>query len=143
MKKNFILPVLCSLLLVASCKKYGSDNSCTVQEISLAGALVVKAGTITSSAFQTLNGVARIYLQTDGKYVLGLEQVSFFTNNDLSVYLSPTPAFTASSKKTFSFKQLEGAIYIALPNTIDVKSLPYLLVQSDLSEAPVAIAELR
>ncbi|MEO5889022.1 MAG: hypothetical protein ABIQ31_02160 [Ferruginibacter sp.] len=141
MKKYTILLLLIIGGLV-SCKKQQAQDANPVEKISIDDATLVSKGSLTSTSLK-LTGVAKIYLQKNGKYILALEQIKMNSNSDLSVYFSYAPSLSSTSIKLFSFKKIDGQMYYELPAGVAGTSFPFLLIQGDISQLPDGIAELK
>jgi len=135
----FLLPVM----FFISCKKDNtSAGSTPVDKIMLDNAVVISKGSLVFSAADNGAGMAKIYLQEDGRYVLGLEDMDYKTVFDLGVYLSATPVYSSASLKLFSAKNFDNNIYYKLPAGINGGAYKYVIMQKPAAASPVATAAL-
>ncbi len=146
--KLFIMKKLLFLLLTVlsfvACKKEAVVNSSSpAPKINLANAVVVSKGDLMFSAGTETTGLAKIYRQTDGNYVLGLENMNYKTTYDLHVYLSKTPYYTGASVKLFSSLNFTGSVYYMIVGGIQVEAYNYIVIQKDAAMGAVAVAQLQ
>ncbi|HMC84285.1 MAG TPA: hypothetical protein VKI61_02120 [Chitinophagaceae bacterium] len=113
------------------------------KKIMLTDAIVTGKGDLIFYPEVQANGVAKIYLQTDGNYVLGLEDMDYKTSIDLHVYLSKTAEFTSASVKFFSSQNFSENVYYMIASGVPVEMYKYIIVQKDAAMGPVAIAKLQ
>ena len=139
MKKYFLLYAL-AVLSAASCKKSVVDCNAKTNNISVENAVVVKQGAFVFTAGKTNNGIAKIYQQKDGKYILGIEDMSFSSSRDFEVYFSSTPG--TGNIKLFSAKNINTKTYYPLPGSIN-DSYNYVIIQNDVLPDPIAVAQLQ
>jgi len=139
MKKYFLLYVL-AILSAASCKKSMGDCNTTTNKISVDNAVVIKQGAFVFTAGKTNNGVAKIYQQKDGKFVLGVEDMNFSSSRDFEVYFSPSSS-AAGAVKLFSAKSINTKTYYQLPDSIN-DSFSFVVIQNDILPEPIAVAQL-
>ena len=138
MKKYLLLYVL-ALLSATSCKKNIADCNTTTNKISVEDAVVLKQGAFVFTAGKTNNGIAKIYQQKDGKYVLGIEDMNFSSSRDFEVYFSSTSG--TGGIKLFSAKIINTKTYYPLPGAIN-SSYNYVIIQNDVLPDPIAVAQL-
>lgn len=140
--KKYALLLVAALVMVLSCKKEASTTDCLpVDEVVLDGAVTLKAGNFNFAAGES-PGIAKIYLQKNGRYVLGLEQMDIAGNTDFVVYLSPTFSLSHTSLKLFSARTIIGNRYYMLPPNFVIDGFSFVLMQDDHREAAFANAEL-
>ena len=142
MKKIAILS-LTALLFIGSCKKENAKDCRETNKISVENASIVSKGNIVFRAEGNAAGQVAIYQLPDGKYILGLEQISFTSNRDVELYLSKTPGMSATSIKIFSFQSINGTLYHELPSHINIADFRYVIIQDDTEQDAVASAELK
>ncbi|MEO5681813.1 MAG: hypothetical protein ABIQ88_04180 [Chitinophagaceae bacterium] len=141
--KNFLLLVVLSVTVFAACKKTVADPVATDPIVlSVDGATVTRSGQLVFSSKDEAGGSVTIYKQKNGRYILGLEQMSFSSPFDMNVYLSATPGLTTASIKLFSAKNFTGNMYYALPAGINIDAFKYFMLQNDTAEQPAASAML-
>ena len=140
MKKLIVLFAILSTGFV-SCKKDATVCSRKTENLAFEDATVIVAGNL-SFLSKANSGLAKIYLQKNGKYILGLEKMNFNPGVSSFIYLSPSNAISSQALKIFSVNNLNGDVFHALPPNIDVALLKYLIIQTELSEEIIAIAEL-
>ena len=138
--KPIILFAVLSINFV-SCKKDKALPVAETTSASLQNATVIMAGNLSSYS-ETGSGSVKIYQQSNGENVLGLEQMNLTVSNSLVVYLSTSATVSASSIKIFSAKNLNGNVYHILPGDIDFTVFKYLIIQAELTEEIVAGSEL-
>jgi len=109
--------------------------------ISLTDALVLKQGKFVfgTSKFE---GIGKIYQQKNGRYVVGLEQMTVTDNTDMQVYLSKTSGLSESSFKLFSTRAVYGNKYYLLPSGFSIDGFSYILIRDDRQENVIGIAAL-
>jgi hypothetical protein len=140
MKKLIVLFTVLSTGFI-SCKKENGISAIKTDALSLENATVIMAGDLSSSSEEN-TGVANIYRQTNGKYVLGLEHMTLNDNTSLIIYLASSKTGSSSSIEIFSAINLYGNVFHILPNNIDFTVFKYLIIQAEHSEEIVASAEL-
>jgi hypothetical protein len=141
MKKLILLFAVLSISFI-SCKK---DKALTDTEITgstLENATVIKTGNFSSRS-DAGSGSVKIYLKSNGEYVLGLEQMDIDVSASLVVYLSTSATVSSSAIKIYSVKNLNGNVFHSLPNNIDFTAFKYLIIETELSEEIIGSAELR
>ena len=109
--KNFTILFAALLMFLGACKKENKADCNPTDKFSLADALVVSKGTLVFNSLTKTSGVAKIYLQKNGRYLLALEQVNVHSPSDLSVYLSKMNSCSGGSSgaiELFSFKDISG-----------------------------------
>ena len=124
-----------------SCKKDTTSCSGETKNQALENATVISTGNL-SFLSKTNSGLAKVYLQRNGNYVLGLEKMNFNPGVSSFIYLAPSKTVSSQALKVFSVNSLNGDVFHALPPNIDVALLKYLIIQTELSEEIIAIAEL-
>ncbi|WP_153798003.1 hypothetical protein [Foetidibacter luteolus] len=137
------LPLLLVIFFATfSCKKDCKPKEEDSDKISLENAVVVKEGSFVFSKQSAGSGRAVVYRQVNGKYVLGLEQMSLNAGHDLDVYLS-TAVTGGKAVKLFSIRVVDGKFYYELPAGINAADFAYILFISDTANEPVAVAALK
>ena len=127
-----------------SCKKDKAISSIKTENITLENATVIMAGNLSfPSKMSTGAGSVKIYRQSNGEYVLALEQMNLNVGTSLVVYFSTSATASSSSIKIYSVKHLYGNAFHILPNNIDFTAFKYLIIQAELSEEIIASAELK
>ena len=103
--------------------------------------MVLKQGgfVFPSSKFE---GVGKMYQQKNGRYVIGLEQMSVTDNTDMQVYLSKTSNLSEASFKLFSTRSIYGDKYYLLPSTFSIDDFSYILIMDDRREDAIGTAAL-
>lgn len=94
----------------------------TANKISVDNAVVIKQGAFIFAVGKTNNGVAKIYQQKDGKYVLGVEDMSYSSSRDFEVYFSSSSSVTGSMK-LFSAKSINTKHIISYPIQLMIHSI--------------------
>jgi hypothetical protein len=140
MKKLIILLTVLSISFI-SCKKYNVFTAGETENLSLENATVVMTGKLSYPS-EISSGSVNIYRQSNGNYVLGLEQMNLNAGTSFVVYLSTSTTVSSSSVKIFSVKNLNGNVFHILPNDIDFTAFKYLIIETEPSEEIVASAEL-
>ena len=141
MKKLIILLTVLSTSFI-SCRKVETSSIVETEKLALENATVVMAGNFSFSSERS-TGSAKVYRQTNGKYVLGLEQMNLNVSSTLTVYLSSSKTAYASSIETFSVINLSGDLFHILRDNIDFATFKYLIIQNEHSEEIVASAILK
>jgi len=143
--KNFLSLLLPLMLLFVSCKKNEATGaSVTADKIQLDNAVVVSKGNLVFAAGSNETGVAKIYLQNDGRYVVALEDIEYKTIFDLGVYLSTTPVYASgASLKLYSAKNFDNNIYYLLSAGVHATAYKYIVIQKPAASDPIAIATLQ
>jgi len=140
MKKLIVLLAILSIGFV-SCTKDSTSCRSQTKNLALENATVIAAGELSSPS-KTNSGLAKLYLQKNGKYVLGLEKMKLNVGVSMFIYLSPSKTVSPQALKIFSVNNLSGDVFQVLPPGIDVALLKYLIIQTELSEEIIATAEL-
>ena len=141
MKKLFILLAFLSTGFI-SCKKDKALVAGESENLSLDNATVIAAGNFSFS-LEAASGLAKIYRQQTGKYVLGLEKMNLNADASLSIFLSQSKTGSFSGAiKIYSVINLNGDAFKALPSNIDLALYKYVIIQSEISEEIVGSAEL-
>ena len=140
MKKLIVLLAILSIGFV-SCTKDSTTCRSQTKNLALENATVIAAGELSSPS-KTNSGLAKLYLQKNGKYVLGLEKMNLNVGVSMFIYLSASKAISPQALKIFSVNNLSGDVFQVLPPGIDVALLKYLIIQTELSEEIIATAEL-
>ena len=140
--KNFTILFVAISLCLASCNKDHVGGCAEAEKISLTDAVVVSRGALVFSSLTKVNGIAKIYLQKNGRYVLGLEQVNVHSDTELVTYLSATPSLSATSIPLFSFKNISSERFNLLPANINGSSFGFVIIQGDTTPQPEAVAGL-
>jgi len=143
--KNFFSLLLAVLAVFGSCKKSDTAGSSKpIDKIQLVNAVVVSKGTLVFTAGSNETGLAKIYLQENGRYVVALEDLEYKTIFDLGVYLSSIPVYASgSSLKLYSAKNFDNNIYYLLQAGVDAKAFKYIVIQKPADAEPVATATLQ
>ena len=141
MKKLIILLAILSTGLI-SCTKDNASPAGETNDLAVENAIVIATGNFSFSS-EANTGSAKIYRQQTGKYVLGLEKMNLSMDAPLSIFLSQSKTVSSSSAiKISSVINLYGDVFQALPSNIDFTLYKYLIIQTEISEEIVAIAEL-
>ena len=140
MKKLLLLLVIFSISFV-SCKKDNIVCSRKTENLALENATLIVSGNL-SFLSKTNTGIAKIYLQKNGKYLLGLEKMNFTPGVSSFIYLSPSKTLSPEAMKIFSVNNLQGDVFHVLPSGIDISFFKYLIIQTELAEEIVASADL-
>ncbi len=141
MKKLFILLAFLATSFI-SCKKDKALVAGEAENLSPENATVIATGNFSFS-LEAGSGLAKVYRQQTGKYVLGLEKMNLNTDASLSIFLSQSKTEPFSGAiKIFSVINLNGDIFKALPPDIDFALYKYLVIQAEISEEIVGAAEL-
>jgi len=143
--KKFLFFLLPALLCVFSCKKDNSPgNSMSADEIQLEDAVVISKGTLVFASATNETGLAKIYVQRNGRFVVALEDMEYQTIFDLAIYLSATPVYSqGKSLKLYSAKNFDNNIYYMLQPGVQVADYPYIVIQKPAAAEPIAVASLR
>ena len=143
--KSFFPLLLVVIAVFASCKKTDTaGDSKPIDKIQLDNAVVVSKGTLVFTAGSNETGLAKIYLQQNGRYVVALEDLEYKTIFDLAVYLSSMPVYASgSSLKLYSIKNFDNNIYYLLQAGVDAKAFKYIVIQKPAAAEPVATATLQ
>ncbi len=110
---------------------------------TLAPSSIVYTGPVVFFNPRNSGGVVNVYLQQNGIYELGLEQMNYKTINETNVYLSSLPQVTATAVKLFSRTDFFTNIYYSLPSSLNIAALRYLVLQGDADTSPAATALLK
>ena len=141
MKKLIILLAVLSTGFI-SCKKDKASPAGDTENLTLENATVIATGNLSFSSEKN-TGLAKIYRQETGKYVLALEKMNLNVGASLFIFLSQSKTVSSSTAiKISSVINLYGDVFQALPSNIDFASYKYLIIQTEISEEIVAIAEL-
>jgi len=140
MKKLIVLLAILSIGFV-SCTKDSTSCRSQTKNLALETATVIAAGELSSPSKMN-SGLAKLYLQKNGKYVLGLEKMKLNVGVSMFIYLSPSKTVSPQALKIFSVNNLVGDVFQVLPPGIDAALLKYLIIQTELSEEIIATAEL-
>lgn len=142
--KNYTLLLILSCLVLSSCDK-GSVRDCAtnrpIDAVSLTDAVVLKEGKLVFPFFK-FNGIAKIYQQKNGRYVVGFEQMYIAAEADLQIYLSKTPGLSNESFKLFSARSMSGEKYYLLPADFSIDGFNYILIMDDRQNDAVGTAFL-
>jgi len=143
--KSFFPLLLAVIAVFASCKKTDTaGDSKPIDKIQLDNAVVVSKGILVFTAGSNETGLAKIYLQQNGRYVVALEDLEYKTIFDMGVYLSSIPVYASgSSLKLYSAKNFDNNIYYLLQTGVDAKAFKYIVIQKPAAAEPVATAALR
>ena len=110
--------------------------------LNIENATVIVSGNLALSS-ETNSGMAKVYKQKDGKFVLALEDLKFKVSRpSFVIYLSPSEIVTTSSIKICSVGKLSGDILHALPLNIDFTVFRYLIIQTEHSDEIIVSTEL-
>ena len=140
MKKLMILLAILSTGIL-SCKKDKAPLLVESENFDLQNATLIAAGSLSFS-LETNTGMAKVYRQNNGKFVLGLEKMNFQASASMFIYLSSTETVSSSSIKITSVRDLYGDLYYVLPAGIDFTVYKFLILRTELSEETVATARL-
>ena len=140
MKKLIVLFAILSVGFV-SCTKDSTSCAGQPKNLALENATVIAGGELNFPS-KTNSGFTKLYLQTNGKYVLGLEKMNLNVGASMLVYLSPSKTVSPQALKIFSVNNVVGDIFHVLPAGVDVALLKYLIIQTELSDEIIATAEL-
>ena len=140
MKKLIVLLAILSTGFV-SCEKAADCAPVASESLSVEDATTVATGSIVST-LKPSTGLAKVYQQKSGRYVLGLENMNLAAGRSLVIYLSGSKALSAPAQKIFSTKGLYGNVFHLLPQNIDLRVFNHLLILSEPMEEMVASAEL-
>ena len=88
------------------------------------------------------SGLVKVYLQKNGKYLLGLEKMNFNPGVSSNIYFSPLQTVSSQAIKIFSVNSLYGDVFHVLPPNVDFALFKYLIIQTELTEEILASAEL-
>lgn len=143
--KRLLIFALLSVTVLTGCKKQIATPVSVEPAAALPGnATVASTGKLVFANESTDGSLAKIYLQKDGVYVLGLEQMNYQTSfGDTNIYLSDAAQLSASSIKVFSAKKLHGNIYTPLISVNSIKQFKYVIIQADTDSEPAATAQLQ
>ena len=142
--RKFYMVLTGMIFLLSSCKKAEQYFDRDEEGILTGTAVVVKQGKLLSTLVPKLNnGVVKLYLRQDGKYVVALEQINLYNTNDLAAYFSTGPSLPNLALKLFSFKNIPGNLYYEIPAGIDISAAKFLLLQDDVHTLPVGTAALQ
>ena len=139
--KNLIVFLAVFSIGFIACKKNKAVTATQTQNKPLENATVIAAGNISFSS-KTNTGSVKVYKDKNGKLVLKLEKMNVIANTSMVIYLSSSENVSSSSIKISSVNSLYGEIFYELPPNIDFTVFKYLIIQTELSEEIVGIAQL-
>jgi len=140
MKKIIVLLAVLSIGF-AACKKDKALPSTETENLAVENATVIVAGNLSFTS-KTNTGSAKVYRQKNGKYVLALQKMNLAAGSSMAIYLSSTNTVSSTAIEICSVINLNGDVFYVLPSNIDFALFKYLIIQTELSEEIVAIAEL-
>lgn len=140
MKKLILLLAILSTGFV-SCKKDSISCPGGTKTLALENATVISAGNL-SFLSKTNSGLVKVYLQKNGKYLLGLEKMNFNPGVSSNIYFSPLKTVSPQAIKIFSVNSLYGDVFHVLPPDMDFAFFRFLIIQTELTEEILASAEL-
>ena len=140
MKKLIVVLALLSTGFL-SCKKDSISCPGDSKNLAFENATLISGGDL-SFLSKTNSGLAKVYLQKNGKYVLGLEKMNFNPGVSSFIFLSPSKTISPQALKIFSVNNLFGDVFHVLPADINISLFKYLIIQTELSEEILASAEL-
>ena len=140
MKKLILLLTILSIGFV-SCKKDSISCAGSTKNMALENATLISTGNL-SFLSKTKSGLVKVYLQKNGKYLLGLEKMNFNPGISSNIYFSPLKTVSAQAIKIFSVNSLYGDVFHVLPPDMDFSLFKYLIIQTELTEEILASAEL-
>ena len=125
-----------------SCKKDKVQSDVETETLTLEDATLIVSGNLSFTS-DANNGLAKIYRQQNGQYVLALENISLKTGNtSFVINLSSSKTLSPSSIKICSVTNLNGNVFHELPTNIDFTQFRNLIIQAEPSEEIIATAVL-
>lgn len=140
MKKLIVLLAMLSTGFV-SCEKADDCSAVAPENLWVQDATTVATGAVVST-LKLGTGLAKVYRQKSGSYVLGLENMNLAAGRSLVIFLSGSKALSAPAQKIFSAASLNGNVFHLLPQGIDLRVFKHLIILSEPTEEMVASAKL-